>query len=143
VPILERGFNVSLEKIDSAEEIVAIGIGGNEMQSSPQVAPRSRITFLLDRHPSQFQMEPFVAGLEPRPGRKCALRIVPTAQPGQCRSVVEIEFSGRVRYRLSKGDNLQPALLVRKVAGSVGQGVIRCLGVSQQRKVEKKYEGND
>ena len=79
VPVLQRRFDISLQKIDGTEKIIAVGIAGIEMKRPAQVTSRHAIPFLFERDSRQFQRKAFVAGLELRAGFECSTGVVPTS----------------------------------------------------------------
>src|SRR5450755_2151881 len=102
VPILQRSFIVPLQKIDGAEKIIPVSIAGIKMQRSPQVARGDWISLLLECHSRQFQRKSFVARQEQGSGGKRSPSLVPMSQVGECRAVVEIEFSGRILCQIGR-----------------------------------------
>ena len=54
IPIFQRGFEVSFEKINRPQKIVAVGIMRIESQSAPQIMRRLGIVLLFELDSSQL-----------------------------------------------------------------------------------------
>src|ERR1700751_921402 len=94
IPVFQRGFKVSLEKIHGSQKIIAIGIMWVEPQGAPQITRRLGIVLLFELDSSQLQRKSFVMRLKPGSGLECIVSLLPAAEFCQRGAVIEIKISG-------------------------------------------------
>ena len=143
VPILQPCLDVSLQKVDSAEKVVCIGIARIQVEGPAQVTSRLRITLLLECDSGQLQREPLIARLQPGSCGKRLLGVRQASQLSQGRSVVEIEIGGRILRGMAQAYNFLPTLLGKKLFGPVGHFTVGRIALSATQGCtteEKEYQ---
>ena len=114
VPVLQCGFEISLEKIDGSQKVVAIGIIRRKFQCAPKIRGRGGIALLSECNARQLQREAFVPRLETEPCFKSSAGIVPAFDLCQRRAVIEVPFSGGHGSGARQVDNVLPTLFGSK-----------------------------
>src|ERR1700756_1517376 len=141
IPIFQRGFKVSLEKIHGSQKIIAIGIMWVEPQGAPQITRRLGIVLLFELDSSQFQRKSFVMRLKAGAGLEGIVSFLPTAELCQRCAVIEIQISGTRIQGLQSVDCLLPALFCEQLLDALDK--LRARRGSLGSKVKRKEQKDD
>ena len=86
VPILQSRRQIAVEKIDSPEKVVGVGVAGHEPDSVPKIIRRVGIVLLLERDPSKLNEESRIGRRKLVTRLKRVLRVSKTAKVRERRS---------------------------------------------------------
>ncbi len=130
VPVFERCFQVALNEIDGAKEVVSIGILGIESKGEAQIAARFCRMLLLECDARQLDGKSFVVSSEPFSGAERDTRIIEASDLGQRASVHVLEVGRLVGDRLDFADDFCPALFGCELLEMLGLWRVRvgCVG---------------
>src|SRR5215469_4066546 len=93
IPIFQRRFEISVEKINRSQKIVAVRIMRVEPQGAAQIDCCSSIVLLFKFDPGELKWKSLVPGLLAGAGFERVVRFLPVAELCQRCAVIETQIS--------------------------------------------------
>src|SRR5438128_12592624 len=118
IPIFQRSFEVSFEKINRSQKIVAVGIMRIELQSAPQIMRRLGIVLLFELDSCKLQRKSFVSRLLASTGFESIVSFLPAAKLCQRCSIVKIKISRARAHWLQNFNEILPAPFSEQLMGA-------------------------
>src|SRR4029077_4510207 len=91
IPVLQRGIEIVLKKIDGSKEIVSVGVVGIQAQGSSQPGGSIGILLLLEGDAAELDGKTFIARGDPTSREKSVARVVEPAELRQGAAVVVVD----------------------------------------------------
>ncbi len=112
IPVLQRGFEIPLEKVGGAEKVVDVIVVGREAEGLAQAANRLRILFLREGDAGQLDGKSWIAGRKAAAGFERGLRFRQASEMRQGDSQIEIHMGCARADGFSRVTMVVPLLLV-------------------------------